>query len=323
MVSIIVPVYKVEHCLPKCLDSILAQTYKEFEVILVNDGSPDNAPAICEAYAQKDDRVIVIHKENGGVSSARNAGLEIARGEYIGFVDSDDWLEPEFLERLIQKAEKTKADGAFCGYHVAFEDPVKAYDVVPNRVVGLVDQEMALNYIFHVIEKPCYGTALWNKLFKKSVIGDTKFPLGITVAEDAIFLAEVVLKCKSIYLLPEPLYYYYQREDSAMHTIGLTKQKIDDVYSFEQIANMVRRYRKVERVISSIVYTKGIYVLTQAYLGEQTDLVQKMKQVLRHRKYDYFSSDNRFLTRVKYIIVYYMICMRMPRAWVKKLEAFR
>ena len=114
LISVIVPVYNVEKYLGKCVDSILAQTYENLEIILVEDGTKDNSGAICDAYAAKDSRIRVIHKENGGLSSARNAGMDIARGEYFGFVDSDDWIEPKMYETLLNLAEKYHAD-LVCG----------------------------------------------------------------------------------------------------------------------------------------------------------------------------------------------------------------
>ena len=116
LLSIIVPVYKVENYLPKCIDSILAQTFTDFELILVEDGSPDNCPALCDAAAEKDARVRVIHQKNGGLSAARNAGLDAARGAWIGFVDSDDYIAPEMYEVLHQAVQSTGADLALCDY---------------------------------------------------------------------------------------------------------------------------------------------------------------------------------------------------------------
>lgn len=116
LLSIIVPVYDVERYLPKCIDSILAQTFTDFELILVEDGSPDNCPALCDAAAAKDARIRVIHQKNGGLSAARNAGLDAARGEWIGFVDSDDYIAPEMYEALYKAVQSTGADLALCDY---------------------------------------------------------------------------------------------------------------------------------------------------------------------------------------------------------------
>ncbi len=110
LISIIIPVYNVEQYLHRCVDSVLNQTYKNLEIILVNDGSPDNCPFICDEYAKKDKRIIVVHKENGGLSSARNAGLEIVQGEYISFIDSDDWIHENYIEILYKNLHEKKAD---------------------------------------------------------------------------------------------------------------------------------------------------------------------------------------------------------------------
>ena len=115
-VSIIVPIYKVEKELDRCVRSLLGQTYKNIEIILINDGSPDSCPQLCEKYARKDRRIKVVHKENGGLSSARNRGLEVAEGQYISFVDGDDWVEPDFIEALINNLKREKADISIIGY---------------------------------------------------------------------------------------------------------------------------------------------------------------------------------------------------------------
>ena len=115
-ISVIVPVYETEGLLDRCVESIVGQTYKNLEIILVDDGSPDNCPAMCDEWAEKDSRIRVIHKENGGVSSARNAALDIATGDYIGFVDSDDWIEPEMYSSLIQKISESGKNIALCSY---------------------------------------------------------------------------------------------------------------------------------------------------------------------------------------------------------------
>ena len=114
LISVIIPVYNVEKYLPECIESVLKQTHTNLEIILVDDGSPDNSPQICDEYAQKDSRIKVIHKENGGVSSARNEGLKIAKGEWISFIDADDWVEKNFCEILLNKAVKTQSDIALC-----------------------------------------------------------------------------------------------------------------------------------------------------------------------------------------------------------------
>lgn len=146
MVSIIIPVYKVEKYLSKCIESIFKQTYFDLELILVDDGSPDKCPEICDTYASKDERVVVIHQKNAGVSAARNAGLEKAKGEYIGFVDPDDWIAPEMYKKMISELESSESDLAICGYEYYDEDyhvdEQRRYKVRFNEVVD--QKEMGL-----------------------------------------------------------------------------------------------------------------------------------------------------------------------------------
>ena len=138
-ITIIVPIYNTACYISHCVDSILSQTFPDFELILVDDGSPDNCPAICDEYAAKDPRVIVIHKENGGVSSARNAGLDIAKGEYITFVDSDDWLHPDFLHHGISLCRQQELDIYCSGFARVFPDGVLHSSVIPHPISGYTD----------------------------------------------------------------------------------------------------------------------------------------------------------------------------------------
>ena len=140
--SVIVPVYKVEKYLSKCIDSILAQTFTDFELILIDDGSPDRCGEICDEYAAKDSRIIVIHQQNKGVSAARNAGLEIAKGKYIGFVDSDDWIEPEMYQILIATANETASELVICGSKQRDESGAFLRNDFPSK--GVYDREQLL-----------------------------------------------------------------------------------------------------------------------------------------------------------------------------------
>lgn len=174
MVSIIVPVYKVEKFLPKCIESVLNQTYTDFELILVDDGSPDKSPEICDKYAELDKRVVVIHQKNAGVSAARNAGLENAKGEYIGFVDPDDWIAPKMYEQMIFAMEGSNADLAICGYDYYDEDyhvdEQRRYKVRSNEVV---DQREIMNRFSDM--PPSIRHGVCNKLFKNNLLHTQRF----------------------------------------------------------------------------------------------------------------------------------------------------
>lgn len=214
-ISIIVPVYKVEEYLPKCIDSILAQTFADFELILVDDGSPDNCGKICDEYADKDNRIVVIHKENGGVSSARNAGLDIAKGKYIGFIDSDDYIDPDMYETLYNNLVNNNADISICGIFVCYKNVIKNYYSNPISGVfsGIDAFKLALS------GKGC-AFAPYNKLYKKEILDTIRFP-ALKIGEDLFIIGDIMLKAKKVIICTDlPKYYYVQRQDSAMQERG-------------------------------------------------------------------------------------------------------
>ena len=210
LLSIIVPVYKVESYLPKCIDSILAQTFTDFELILVDDGSPDNCPALCDAAAAKDARIRVIHQKNGGLSAARNAGLDVARGEWIGFVDSDDYIAPEMYEALYKAVQSTGADLALCDY--AEVDETGA--LCPPMHISLAEQVFTGRELLKNATDTMIQPA-WNKLYRRAIFAQLRYPEG-KLNEDLFLIPEVCLQIQKAVVVPKALYYYVQRGGSIM-----------------------------------------------------------------------------------------------------------
>lgn len=206
-ISVIVPVYKVQPYLSKCIESIIHQTYDNLEIILVDDGSPDNCPSICDEYAKKDNRIRVIHKENGGLSSARNAGLEIATGKYITFVDSDDWLELDMYSILFNNLKKENADVSVCanieefGTDLKNPNKNKSYDTIVFTDLGEIYKHLLPTY------QPPLLFMVWNKLFKREVVGDVRFQVG-QIYEDMYFDREIFKKCKKVVYSTYKGYHY-------------------------------------------------------------------------------------------------------------------
>ena len=211
LLSIIVPVYKVENYLPKCIDSILAQTFTDFELILVDDGSPDDCPALCDAAAEKDARVRVIHQKNGGLSAARNAGLDAARGAWIGFVDSDDYIAPEMYEVLYQAVQSTGADLALCDYAEVDE----AGTPCPQMHVSLSEGELTGQELLKRASGLMVQLA-WNKLYRRAIFTQLRYPEG-KLNEDLFLIPEVCLQIQKAVVVPKALYYYVQRGGSIMN----------------------------------------------------------------------------------------------------------
>lgn len=233
LISVIVPVYKVEPYLERCVRSILAQTHRELEVILVDDGSPDNCGKLCDAFAQADARVKVVHKENGGLSDARNAGLAVATAELVGFVDSDDHIDATMYERLLQAMTEADADMSLCGFAYVDEQTGRVNEesnAYCSLKTGVLSREQALaelniaNWGYHF-----YVTA-WNKLYKRSVLGDAPFPVG-KLHEDEFAAHWIFERCKKIAVVAEPLYRYMQRQGSIM-SAGTTARSLDGVEAY-------------------------------------------------------------------------------------------
>ena len=222
LLTVIVPVFRVENYIRKCLDSIINQTYKNLEIILIDDGSDDKSGVICDEYADKDKRIIVIHKENQGVSSARNKGLDIAKGEYITFVDPDDWIEMDLYENMIKNFNSLNADMSICG----IENEYKNISLVEfnKKCVLELDNENAVRCLLN--NKYFYG-GVTNKVFRKNIISGTRFNSDIYIGEDLLFTLEVMIRCNLIVFSAEPGYHYLQRKASAMNLINVKKRKTE------------------------------------------------------------------------------------------------
>lgn len=209
-ISVIVPVYKVEAYLPRCIDSLLAQTYKDFELILVDDGSPDRCGAICDRYAGRDPRICVIHKQNGGLSDARNAGLKIARGRYLAFVDSDDWVAPEYLHKLLQACLDTQADICECNIIHTSGTP----SAVPAQDAS-AETCSAQDALAQLIADGTFRQHVWNKLYSRRVVDGILFPRG-KLNEDEFWTYQVFGNASKVAKIQDALYFYFQRPDSIM-----------------------------------------------------------------------------------------------------------
>ena len=214
LISIIVPIYNVDSYLRKCFDSIISQTYSDFELILVDDGSTDDSPKICDEYARKDDRIIVIHKKNGGVSSARNAGLNVAKGEYIGFIDPDDYIVSEMYECMVNAIEKYKSDMVVCGYDYIDENGnvTRPYKVKNDEKLT---HKQFVSMQFDM--PPTVRHVVWNKLFRNKLFKGISFPENIHSSEDVYVLCSYVKKISDCVFIHKPLYKNLVRNGSATH----------------------------------------------------------------------------------------------------------
>ena len=213
LISIIIPVYKVEKYLEKCIESVLKQTYTNLQVILVDDGSPDNCGKICDEYAKKDSRIEVIHKVNGGLSDARNVGIAKAKGKYIGFVDSDDYIKEDMYEILINLIKEYDADVSICNLY----DVIEGKEYIRNKENGIKEYNR-IDILKEVLLDKNIQSYAWNKLYKKELFNEIKYPIGKKY-EDIGTTFYIFEKCNKVVVTSEPEYYYLKRADSLVNNV--------------------------------------------------------------------------------------------------------
>lgn len=232
-VSVICPVYQAEAYLHRCADSILAQSFTDFELLLIDDGSRDRSGEICDEYAAKDGRVHVIHQANGGVCSARNRGIEEARGEYTIHVDPDDWVEPDFLSALYEQAQSAGADMVICDYILHWEGK----SLLQRQQPTALDHKSLLYDLLHTLHGSC-----WNKLVRRRCYQERglRFPDGLTIWEDLYFNASLCIQPMVVAYLPKALYHYdYSINANSLVRRGNQKSLDDQCWVIDQLATKV------------------------------------------------------------------------------------
>lgn len=273
LISIIIPVYNAESYIRRCIESVLSQTYKEIQIILINDGSTDNTLSILEEYSRSDSRIQLINKDNSGVSKTRNIGIDISDGEYIGFVDADDYLEPEMYEKLYNAIKKTAADVACCGYYQDF-DTYKYEISVDDSLLAdnktyyeLCGTNNILGQYFRQDIRSGIGDGNWNKLFRKDIISGIRYD-NTLYCEDVDFQIKVFEKCKKVVCIKEMLYHYVDNSFSA------TKKEFND--SKAGALNVVDDV--LNRVLSTYPDIK-----TQAYAFHLTWYISVLQDLMGNR----------------------------------------
>lgn len=220
LISVIVPIYNVEEYLDRCVESIVNQTYKHLEIILVDDGSPDNCSQMCDEWAEKDNRIKVVHKGNGGLSDARNAGLRIATGEIVSFIDSDDWIELDMFEKMLNRMIDDDSDIASCGVKWVEEDGIIIRDVTSND--GVLDTQIAMK---ELLNDGKLKQHVWNKIYKYELIKDIPFEKG-KYHEDVFWSYQIVGRAGKVSVIKESFYNYVQRSNSIMGE-GFSAKRLD------------------------------------------------------------------------------------------------
>lgn len=248
-ISVIIPVYNAEPFLPACLDSVLAQTYRELEIILVNDGSTDASGAICDCYASIDKRIQVIHQKNGGVSRARNRGLEVATGELVSFVDSDDTMEPDMYDFLVRLMQEHEADISHCGYKRYDKQGVLVREVNGTHRLMVQSGEEA---IVCMLRGDFFSNGLWNKLFRSKVVQGLRFQEDLKNNEDVLFCVHAFSRTKTVVFQDEGKYHYYDHPTSACNCLKARKQNRDAIEASTQMLSLVSETETIEAIYQRI-----------------------------------------------------------------------
>lgn len=315
--SIIVPVYKVEKYLDKCVQSILNQTFKDFELILVDDGSPDSCGEMCEAWATKDSRINVIHKNNGGLSDARNAGIDIARGEYIGFVDSDDYIKQDMYEVLIENLESCHADISICGYIDVYADGEKHESLCRDRIIWNKEE-----VIENVLRGKLLSVHACTKLYRKELFQNIRYPVG-KISEDAYVIMDILDQVNLAVFTPYSAYYYVHR-DGSINT-GIYKvsdnTRVEGHYkNYQYIKNHFARLEPLayDRWLGSIAFVTHKMAFSGIKESESEDCSNFFsilrKNIIRIYKSSYFSRKRK-LSVTLLIINKHMYKFLMEKAY--------
>lgn len=322
-ISIILPVYNVEDYIEECLDSILKQTYSNIEVILIDDGAKDKSGEICDRYAQKDDRVKVLHKKNAGVSAARNSGIEMATGDYITFVDPDDWIDSDTIEKMLEAIKKENADISFCRFKIdiipedkrQFYQPADALSSNGKDAVGIMIRRLA------------YGTMVWNKMFKREMIINAsdnsyvKFDETLKCGEDQVWLIKVIQKANKVSYLADELYYWRVRENSAFRDEKITDTKINDIVAQEMSLDLIEDKESDAYVLIMERMNYKIYNFkTSAYINGQKEYVKQLEEYSKkYSKYWYSSNRIAWQTKAKRLFIEACIKLNVSRDVVNKV----
>lgn len=313
-ISIIVPVYKVELYLKRCIDSILVQSFSDFELILIDDGSPDRCPAICDEYALKDNRIRVIHQANGGLSAARNAGIDWAitnsNSEWLNFIDSDDWVHPKYLEVLYSAANNNYVDASAC--EIAHTEGKNTYVNEDDLSSQILSTE-----IYYV--KHCGNfTMVPAKLYKKTLFFDIRYPIG-KLNEDALTTHKVLFKSENIAWIKEPLYFYFFNPCSIMNSKWTPKRLAAVEARKEQIEYFrIHGYRQAEqqaifmylyRLETAIMQSKEYPEINKALIKEMCIAIEQYKNVVPIYANEHFYM-HRYPIRAR-IVLYYRLSKGM------------
>ena len=307
-ITVIVPVYKVEPCIRKCVESIIGQTHRQIEVILVDDGSPDNCGAICDEYARADNRIIVIHTKNEGVYIARKKALDVATGDYLMFVDSDDWVEPDFCETALKLALENNVQMVAFMFNNVFEGrdhTITEKSPAVFRKTGYMEASEAVRHL--ILRDSPIANYLWNKLYKRSLFDGVKFPEGRVLQDQAVVYL-MMLRAGRIYVSDAVLYNYLQHPGSITNSIYNSIKKYASLFAIWQERLPILRQYCPENVHHQLMQLADLSLKGLIFIrsdSESEQLRNDMKGFLQANKAYLLREGGKRNTRIKLYLYYY------------------
>lgn len=304
-ISIIIPVYNSEKYLRKCLESVRGQTFSNIEIICVDDGSTDKSKQIIDEFAQVDNRFVVIHQSNKGESNARNVGLKTATGDYIGFLDCDDWIEPDMYEMLLEALEKNQVDIAAAGW-------VKEYDdksiVMENKLAlksNVLNQKELMTCVYRRDDYQGFAY-MWNKLYKRALLYDKTgemilFDEKLKLGGDVLFLAQMLMQAQSAVFIDKAVYHYYQRGDSGCHTKEI-ERLMDWLKAYEYVIELFQREKIEEDVliwVKRFLAYHSSNVAEAAYKQKKIDKLRICQEIMRNYETEYLKTNSQYQDRIE------------------------
>lgn len=322
-ISVIIPVYNVREYLTDCIQSVISQTYKDLEIILVDDGSTDGSGDLCDLLGKKDNRIQVFHQSNAGVSEARNTGIKAATGNYLGFIDADDWIEQNMYQKLIESMIQNNTDVSMCGYY--------DYPKGMNRAIakGLLQIPVSSYHdsIVPVLRRNGYFTSMCNKLFSKNIIfqGNSIVMLDTDIAygEDEDWLFRVLSLCHRISFVPEALYHWRPREGSTTRIEQINERHLSLLRAKRKVVDILPADNSIQKLARGRLYNDCYALEVYAYLSGQKDYFKYIKnQIKKDRRFWIKSPDIPFVRKVKVMILSCLMTIKASGFIVRKINQF-
>lgn len=305
LVSVIVPVYNVEKFLCKCINSIINQSYKNLEIILINDGSTDNSTSICHEYKKKDCRIKLVEKVNGGLSEARNFGIDISNGAYLSFVDSDDYIHPQMIESMMSKIIEKDADIIVCGHTIVDINGQIQSKVRDNNKTYLYNSAKALNLI---LEDKNINSFAWDKIYKKILFKNLRYPIGRTF-EDTAFTYKLFQRAKVVIQLNKSYYYYVNRADSLTKDLSPKKKYHNFLAFYERYLFALSNKLDItflcgEKALKHGMNTLELLILVSNLPTQvsKIELIRQMKNILKNINIDSVT-DSQLKLKLKFYLI--------------------